>query len=157
MRHETKEDRLNEALILGEFMCNVMNHEHDDPQWEAIKVPDEEGTLCCPDYRLVNRDGKVGGYAEIKRRHMTRQTQINLGGTIIDLQKYNMLRELTPRFRVCLVVALDDCHGYHVLNVDEVSEAFQITRKRNGVDEEHTVVRFNHEDFRIHHDIGLPK
>jgi len=159
IRRETEKDRFNEALIMGEFMCDVMNDGRpDDNLFEAVKCPDDGGNKCCPDFR-INIGGKTVGYSEVKRRPgWTNQKMMNVGGNIIDSQKYLMLEDLCKRYRVCLVIGLDDCHGYHVVNTDEVSDPFDLEiTQADGSKEIHSVVKFNHEDFRIHHDIGLPK
>lgn len=112
MLYETPQDRLNEALVVGEFLCHLSGDR--DFVYRAEKVDIQEG-VNTPDFCILREaDDQVIGYVEVKVRNYSWGYIKSMGGYKISAAKWDMLRGLVPHgYKAALVIKFTDCIGWY--------------------------------------------
>lgn len=142
------QDLRNEAKIMDCFMRSL-----DNERFTAEKIteatPDEWKRKL--DYRIL-MDGKVVGYAEVKRRNLSLKGISRLGGLFLSKKKYKTLQEKTPNARCIYIAGLNDAVGYHSINDDTIVEEFVGgggATNRNSPDDYEEMVVFDPKQFKV--------
>lgn len=108
-RYETQADRLNEYMIMAEFLTYI--NQGRDYCFSCGKIKQTQTETPIPDFRIIReRDNKVVGYMEVKDRSNYSWADVcRLGGPMLAKKKWDMLAETASKgYRVAFVCKFKD-------------------------------------------------